>query len=158
MTTIIGFISIFSTAMISVGAPKIDSVLKPIRARYGLPAMAAAVVLDGKIIALGAVGVRKHGDPTPVTDNDEFHLGSDTKAMTAVLIASLIEQGKVRWDSTLLEVFPELREPLGKTWKDVTVEQILAHRGGFSGETAPMKRTLAEIHRLPGDPLNQRLL
>ena len=43
-----------------------------------------------------------------MTVNDRFHLGSDTKAMTALLAAMLVEEGKIRWNSTMLEVFPEL--------------------------------------------------
>ena len=57
------------------------------------PALAAAVVRDGKIVALGASGVRKAGDKTAVTVNDKFHLGSCTKSMMAVLAALMVEAG-----------------------------------------------------------------
>ena len=63
---------------------QLDDVLKPIRAKYGLPALAAAVVKDGSIIAIGAVGTRVLGTEIPVAVDDRFHIGSDTKAMTAL--------------------------------------------------------------------------
>ena len=66
---------------------QLDDVLKPIRAKYGLPALAAAVVKDGSIIAIGAVGTRVLGTEIPVAVDDRFHIGSDTKAMTATLAA-----------------------------------------------------------------------
>src|SRR6266849_3624218 len=76
-------------------------------ARSELPALAAAVVKDGKIVAVGAVGTRKAGATAPVTVHDRFHLGSDTKAMTALLAAMFVEEGKLRWDTTVAAVFPE---------------------------------------------------
>jgi CubicO group peptidase (beta-lactamase class C family) len=61
----------------------LDSLLKLYLTQYDLPAIATAVVKDGKIISAGAVGTRRAGVNIPVTMNDRFHLGSDTKAMTA---------------------------------------------------------------------------
>jgi CubicO group peptidase (beta-lactamase class C family) len=37
---------------------------------------------------------------------DRFHLGSDTKAFTSLLASQFVEEGKLRWDSTLAEIFP----------------------------------------------------
>ena len=45
----------------------LDDILTPYLARYDLPALAAAVVQDGKIIASGAVGTRRAGAAIPVT-------------------------------------------------------------------------------------------
>ena len=83
--------------------------LETIRKKYDFPALAVVVVKDGKICDRAAVGVRKLGDPTPVTINDQFHIGSCTKSMTATLAAMFIEENKLRWDTTIAEVFPELK-------------------------------------------------
>lgn len=66
-------------------ADNLNDELDPIRSKYGLPALAAAVVKEGAIVASGAVGVRVHGTDIKVTIDDRFDLGSDTKAMTATL-------------------------------------------------------------------------
>src|SRR5262249_37440455 len=58
----------------------LDSLLRPIRQKYDLPALAGAVVTSEGLIAAGAVGVRKYGADIPVTVNDQFHLGSCTKS------------------------------------------------------------------------------
>ena len=79
---------IFGTAQ---ARTSLNSVLNPYLARYELPAIAAVVVNSGKVIAAGAVGTRKAGIKIPVTINDRFHLGSDTKAMTALLAAMLVD-------------------------------------------------------------------
>ena len=51
------------------------------------------------IVAAGAVGTRRVGTNIPVGIDDRFHIGSDTKAMTALLAAMLVEEGKLRWDT-----------------------------------------------------------
>lgn len=83
--------------------------LESIRKKHDLPALAVVVVKDGRICDRAAAGVRKWGESAPVTTNDIFHIGSCTKAMTATLTAMLIEEGKLRWDSTLAELLPELK-------------------------------------------------
>jgi CubicO group peptidase (beta-lactamase class C family) len=109
----------------------LDSMLNPYLARYDLPAIAAAVVNGGKVISAGAVGTRRAGVRIPVTINDRFHLGSDTKAMTALLAAMLVEEGKLRWDTTVGETFPELAEKMDPGLRRVTLEQLLSHTSGI---------------------------
>ena len=112
----------------------LDAMLTPFLARYELPALAAAVVKEGKIVAVGAVGTRKAGATIPVTVHDRFHLGSDAKAMTALLAAMLVEEGKLRWDSTLVEVFPELAAHMDAGLRRVTLAQLLSHTSGIPGD------------------------
>ena len=122
--------------------------------RHNLPALAVVVVKDGQICEREAVGVRKFGDPTPVTTNDVFHIGSCTKSMTATLAAMLIEEGKLKWDTTIAEIFPELRGKMNKQYEAVTVEQLLHHRGGVPG--APPPDAWAQAWKETGTPTQQR--
>jgi CubicO group peptidase (beta-lactamase class C family) len=71
---------------------------------YTLPALAAAVVKDGEVIASGAAGTRVYGADIPVTIDDRSGLGSNTKAMTARPAGMVVGEGKPRWDSSLGEV------------------------------------------------------
>ena len=114
-----------------VGDEAVTQILKPIRQKSGVPAMAAAVVTSAGIQFVGAVGVRKRGTEIPVTLTDQWHLGSDTKAMTAALIARLVERGLLKWDTTLAEVFPELAAPMHPDFKTVTLLHLLSHRAGL---------------------------
>ncbi len=107
----------------------LDAVLEPIRAANDLPSLTAAVFDDRTLLALGAVGVRKLGDPTAVTKGDVWHLGSLTKAMTATLTALLVEEGVVKWSTTLAEAFPEWATTMDAGYRDVTLKMLLAHRG-----------------------------
>lgn len=128
--------------------------LETIRKKHDLPALAVVVVKDGQICDRAAVGVRKWGDSTPVTTNDVFHIGSDTKSMTATLTAMLIEEGKVNWNTTIADVFPELKGRMDKQYEAVTIEQLLTHRGDVPG--APPAAAWKRAWEQQGTPTQQR--
>jgi CubicO group peptidase (beta-lactamase class C family) len=134
----------------------LNSLLEPIRQKYDLPALAGAIVTSKGLVGAGAVGVRKYGTQTPVTVNDQFHLGSDTKAMTATMLATLVEEGKLSWTTTLEQVFPELASKMDAAYRKVTLDQLLAHRSGFTDESWPAGKTFADMYKLPGTPREQR--
>ena len=94
-----------------------------------MPAIAAAVVTSAGIQFVGAVGVRERGTDIPVTLDDQWHLGSDTKATTSTLIAKLVERGQLKWDTTLAEVFLELAPKMNPDFQKVTLLQLLSPRG-----------------------------
>ena len=94
-----------------------------------IPAMGAAVVQGDGMLALGAAGVRKQGDDTPVDPDDPFHLGSCTKAMTATLLGTLVVDGTLSWDTSLDEAFPDMTG-MHTDYEGVTLAQLLSHWGG----------------------------
>ncbi len=112
----------------------LDADLVPYLSRYGLPALAAAVAKQGKVVAAGVAGVRRVGTTIPVTLHDRFHIGSDTKAMTALLGAMLVEEGKLHWNTTVGEIYPELVSSMAPGTKDITLEQLLSHTSGIPGD------------------------
>jgi CubicO group peptidase (beta-lactamase class C family) len=134
----------------------LNSILEPVRKKFDLPALAGAIVTSKGLIAVGAVGVRKYGSDTAVTVNDQFHLGSDTKAMTATLLATLVEEGKLSWTTTIDQVFPDLAPKMNPAYRKVTLETLLAHRAGFSDDSWPKGKDFGDVHSLPGTPREQR--
>src|SRR5436305_142237 len=85
-----------------------DKELAAIVAKHHLPGMVAGIVEGERMTWVGAAGVRKMGSPELMTPDDEIHLGSDTKAMTGVLIGQLVEEKKLTWETTLAEVYPKV--------------------------------------------------
>lgn len=112
------------------GSPMDDlaATLEPFREKGDLPALAAAVWRGGTMIAIGVTGSRKLGNPTLATIDDRWHLGSDTKAMTATLIGLYVDRGKLHYKDTLATLFTG--ETIDAGYRAVTLEQILQHRGG----------------------------
>lgn len=109
----------------------LTKMLIPILKESGLPALAAGAVKQGKLVAAGAVGIRRVGAATPVTVQDKFHLGSCTKAMTATLAAMLVAQGKLHWTDTLARIFPERHNKRNAAFHNTTLEVLLTHRAGL---------------------------
>ena len=133
------------------GPIPLEAMLEPVRSRYGLPALAAAVVIQGKVVAVGAVGTRQAGAQITVQRTDRFHLGSDTKAMTALLAAMAVEEGKLRWTSTLAEVFPELADQLAPGLGGVTLVQFLSHTSGVPSDNEALLALLQQSYGEDGN-------
>src|SRR5262245_18583922 len=68
----------------------LDADITPVMAKHKVPALGVAVINSKGLIGLGMVGVRKKGEKVKVTTQDKFHLGSDTKQLSALLVAELI--------------------------------------------------------------------
>ncbi|QOJ18853.1 MAG: serine hydrolase [Phycisphaeraceae bacterium] len=116
------------------GVRLLDDLLEPIRARNKVPALAAAVLTSRGLEAAGAVGTRAAESDVRVSIDDHWHIGSNTKAMTALLCAILVEQGRLRWETTLAEAFPDLADEMHEDFRRVTVEQLCTNRGGFPAD------------------------
>lgn len=126
----------------------ISASLEPFLNEGKVPGLAAAVVLDGKIFAAGAVGVRKHGSPEKVTVEDKFHIGSCTKSMTGTLAAMLVKDGKIKWSSTVSEIFPGLG--IDEGYKGATLLELCSNTGGVPGDVPPeLWKTLTERREKP---------
>lgn len=97
-----------------------------------VPALSAAVVLRGTVVAKGTVGVRAIGG-APVLDSDAWHIGSITKPITATLTARFVERGRLRFSSTLEELGPDLLSSKDRSYATVTVRDLLSHHSGFGG-------------------------
>lgn len=99
-------------------------------ARYQLPGLAVGVSRNGNFTA-EVTGVRKAGDPTPLLSTDQFHLGSLTKAMTATLLALVVEEGLLNWTTTLKVALPALAQNMSQEHEETTIEMLTAHRSGI---------------------------
>jgi CubicO group peptidase (beta-lactamase class C family) len=114
------------------GVDDLSRTLDAFRVAGGLPALGAAVWRDGRLVAIGVSGVRRVGDPDLVSLDDAWHLGSDTKAMTATLVGIFVDRGKMRFEDTVGDLFRG--ETLDAGWTGVRVDQLLGHRGGAPHE------------------------
>ncbi len=113
----------------SSGDLNLAELLESIRVEERLPALAAAVIINGNIYAAAAVGTRKFGSENWVTIDDSFLIASCSKAFTATLAAVLIEKGELSWNTTLREAYPNL--DMRKEYETITLVQLLSHRAGL---------------------------
>jgi CubicO group peptidase (beta-lactamase class C family) len=112
--------------------------LEAIRTAGSLPALGAAIMAiddDGRTeVVVSVAGTRKVRDSTPVAPDDQWHLGSCGKTMTATLVAMLVDEGLLEWKRTLPELLPDLAAKMHHGFAAATLEQLLVHASGVSGD------------------------
>lgn len=112
-----------------------------IRKAFSIPEICYAVVDAQTIIEAAATG--KHSIDLPDTASlfDRFHIGSNTKAMTAFVIAKYVEKGKLKWTTKFFDVYPEWKEKSKPEYASITLQDLLSHRAGihpFQGDDDPL--------------------
>ena len=135
----------------------LKTILEFTRTKYQVPALAAAVVKDGKLIAAGAVGNRVAGRDLPVSVDDRFHLGSDTKAMTATLAGMMVDEGRLRWNSTIQEVLGPLLPGLRPRFGNITLRQLLSNTSGLPPDNEEIGRLYFSPDAVDHPPSDWRL-
>ncbi|MBT5378859.1 MAG: beta-lactamase family protein [Opitutae bacterium] len=103
-------------------------------AQAKIPGMVAAITSSSGVLAIGSAGVRNNGSEEKFAEDDLVHLGSCTKAMTSVLMATLVDEGKLTWETSLISVLPELKGKIHPDHHAVTVWQLLTHRAGMESD------------------------
>jgi CubicO group peptidase (beta-lactamase class C family) len=78
-------------------------------AALGVPGVGLAFVDQGKVVWQGGVGVRELGKPEPVEANTKFMIASNTKGMATLLLSVLADDGKLRWDQKVVDLYPAFR-------------------------------------------------
>ncbi|WP_293677266.1 serine hydrolase [uncultured Phenylobacterium sp.] len=121
-----------------------------------VPAMGALVIRAGQASAPAVRGVRRLGEADPVRPGDRWLLGSDGKAMTATLVARLVDEGKLSWTTPLAQMLPDLAAGMQPAYRTATLEDLLSHRAGLPenlGDEAYFK----SLYDDPRPPAAQRL-
>jgi D-alanyl-D-alanine carboxypeptidase len=106
--------------------------VEDVRAKYSLPAMGAATISHDGVALIDVAGRRYLGADIPVTKNDFWHLGSNTKAMTAALIAMLVEERLFDWDTPLTALIDGA--PVHPSYARATIGMVLTHHSGIPGD------------------------
>jgi len=145
----------------AAGDAAVAKLLVPIRQKYNVPAVCAALVTSKGVTTIGVAGVRKRDTDVPAKLDDLWHLGSDTKAMTAAHVAKLVQQGRLKWNTTVAGVFPELADKFHPDMRGVTMLHLLSHRSGlppnldlvrFLGDDVRLERLRAVREELAKSP------
>jgi CubicO group peptidase (beta-lactamase class C family) len=89
------------------------------------PGVGLAFIDGGKTVWAGGLGVKELGKPDPVGPDTLFIAASNTKALTTLLLAELVDEGKMRWDQPVTELFPDFRLGDEATTKQVQVRHLI---------------------------------
>ncbi|MGH9214060.1 MAG: serine hydrolase domain-containing protein [Acidimicrobiales bacterium] len=125
--------------------PARERLIWELHSRAGVPALGAATVTTDGLEWIAVVGERVRGQSNRVKLGDRWHLGSCTKAVTAVHVARLVEAGHVRWDTTVPELFDRvLPGATHPDWGPITLDQLLTHRAGLPRDLPPAALATAQ--------------
>lgn len=121
-----------------------------------LPCLSAVVLKDGRIVGEGIAGVKVAGGREAATLEDRFSLGSQTKPMTATLLAALIEEKRLSWTTTVSEALGGVVRQIDPGWRKITVEQLVTYRATTSAAIDSLGM-IWPLLREKGTPGEQRL-
>lgn len=123
-----------------VNGQKTTQFADSIRKVYHIPEISYAVVNSMTTLEIAALGKHSIDLPDTATLNDRFHIGSNTKAMTAFMIAKYVEKGKLKWTTKFFDLFPEWKTKSNPAYVNITLQDLLSHKAGiqpFQGENDP---------------------
>jgi CubicO group peptidase (beta-lactamase class C family) len=98
---------------------------------FAVPGLSVGIVKDGKLVFAKGYGVRKLGESAPVDENTLFPIGSNTKAFTSALLASLVDAGKLSWDDPVYQRLPGFQMYDPYVSHEMTIRDLLTHRSGM---------------------------
>src|SRR6202034_1082753 len=93
--------------------------------QLGIPGVSIALVDGGKVVYEGGFGVRELGKPERVDENTVFMAASNTKGITTLLLAELVDDKKLRWDEPVVDVYPAFKLGDAETTKQVLVKNLI---------------------------------
>ncbi|SFH44006.1 serine hydrolase domain-containing protein [Pedobacter insulae] len=111
-----------------------------IRKIYHIPEISYAVIDSKTIFEIAALGKHSIELSDTATINDRFHIGSNTKAMTAFIIAKYVEKEKLKWTTKFFDLFPEWRVHSKPEYLNINLQELLTHKAGiqpFQGDNDP---------------------
>ncbi|PCK32105.1 serine hydrolase domain-containing protein [Pseudoalteromonas piscicida] len=112
--------------------------LEFIRREFNVPALGGFIVQGDKLVELDVSGLRISTGTTVVTKLDYWSIGSFTKTMTATLAAKLVEQGLIRFDSRVIDVFSELSGKINPEFESTTLSELLSMTAGLTRDLDSM--------------------
>ncbi|MFO0850731.1 MAG: serine hydrolase [Gemmataceae bacterium] len=116
---------------VAAALPGLETYAEGLRARTGVPGLAVAVVHADRVVYLKGFGVRELGRPDAVDPETVFQLASVSKPLTATVIAALVGDGVVAWDSKTADLDPAFRLWGDYVSAEVTLRDLLCHRTGL---------------------------
>src|SRR5262245_22879190 len=114
--------------------PALEKYMREAQAKTGVPGVSVAVVFRDKVLYLKGFGVREVGKSEPVTQDTVFQLASLSKSVGSTVIASLVEDRIVSWDSKISDLDPAFQLHDTYPTSQLTVRDLYSHRSGLPGD------------------------
>ena len=118
---------------VQAALPRIEAMAADIVEKGLVPGLAIGIVSGDKVVYLGGFGVREEGKSAKVDADTVFQLASFSKPMAAAVVAALVGEGAVSWDSKIVDLDPLFRLQDPYPTAELTVRDLFSHRSGLPG-------------------------
>ncbi len=108
----------------------LDSYIEAAMREWKTPGLSLAVIKSDKVVIAKGYGIRRLGGSDPVDANTVFAAASITKTFTAAAVATLVADGKMRWDDRVIDHLPAFRLHDPYATHDMRLRDLLSHRSG----------------------------
>jgi CubicO group peptidase (beta-lactamase class C family) len=99
---------------------------------WRVPGFAVAIVKDDKVVFAKGYGVRELGKNDAVDADTLFAIASNTKAFTTAALATLVDEGKLKWDDPVTKYLPSFQLYDPYVTREMTVRDLVSHRSGLA--------------------------
>ena len=104
---------------------QVASFVEAMRQEFDVPGVAVGIVQDGKVVMSQGFGVRQLGKPDKVDGDTRFMIASNTKALTTLMLAKLVDAGKLDWNAPAKQVYPDFKLGDAATTGKVLVKHLI---------------------------------
>lgn len=118
---------------ITVALSKLEALAQGVVANSAVPGLAIAVVHDDEVIFLKGFGHREAGKPESVDADTVFQIASLSKPVSATVVAALVSDRVVSWNSRIADLDPGFRLADPYPTSELTIRDLFAHRSGLPG-------------------------
>jgi D-alanyl-D-alanine carboxypeptidase len=104
-----------------------------------IPELSYSILTSDSVLVTNTLGFHRStlkSDETKALPTDYMHLGSNTKAITGMIAAYLVEQRKISWTAKLFALFPEWRAVANPAYYEITLADLLSHRARIKPYTS----------------------
>ena len=109
----------------------IDLLVEKTMREFNVPGIAVAVVKDNEVIHMKGYGVSSIATDSRTDENTLFGIASNSKAFTAAALAILVDEGKLSWETKVIDIIPEFRLYNSYVTEDFNIKDLLTHRSGM---------------------------
>lgn len=114
--------------------PQLEAQAREQVSNGGVPGLAIAIVFRDEVVFSGGFGLRSVGQPETVTADTVFQLASLSKPISATVVAALVSDNVVEWDSAIAAIDPDFQLKEAYPSQQVTVRDLFNHRSGLPGD------------------------
>jgi len=112
---------------------RLDKYVEEVAEDWNLKGIVVMIGDDKTVLHQKCLGYRdpEAQEPIPMDEHTVFQIASVSKSFTTALVASLVDEGKIKWDDKVIDILPDFEFADSWVTKNATIEDFCCHRSGL---------------------------